>query len=207
MHFLRNLWLGFALLAAAAAAHATPITYTETFTASGIFLGNPILEVPFNTTFTFTGTGDTSAITYGSDPYLILSSATVSTDLHFFGGTETITDPIEVIVVPGFLAGFEDLNTHGLVSTQDGPDLATYDLSGPVTAQGYPYLSTGATFLTTGGELTFSTYSSLSSTFSAVTSSTTASPEPSTLTLVGTLLLGLAGMVARRKRRSPGAAK
>src|ERR1035438_3560800 len=92
----------------------------------------------------------------------------VSTDLHFFGGTETITDPIEVIVVPGFLAGFEDLNTHGLVSTQDGPDLATYDLSGPVTAQGYPYLSTGATFLTTGGELTFSTYSSLSSTFSAV---------------------------------------
>jgi hypothetical protein len=212
LHFLRNLSLGLAMFAAVATAHASPITFTETLTADGFFG----VDDPFeggqstltNSPVTFTGTGDTSAITHNGNEYdLILSSATVSVGLSGLSGftfvTETLTDPIEVIVDTQFpFAGFEDSDGAEIVT--DSSDFSTYNLAGPITVTGNGASHVGFAFPFLEGPFPAFldiTAAEGNSTFTAVASNTTVTPEPSTITMVGTSLLGLAGMVRRRMRR------
>jgi PEP-CTERM motif len=206
MRLIKKMLMGMGAIATvgllAATAHAAPITFTDTFLGDGFFGPDSGLATLFRSPVTFTGTGDTSAITHqGSEFDLILSSATVSVGLSGFSGfnfvTATLTHPIEVIVNNQIsFAGFEDSDQAEIVTTS--PVFTTYDLSGPVTATGNLSFNDDE-FVTSAGILLI-TGSEADSTFSAVTSSTMA-PEPSTMALLGTSLLGLGGLVRRRMRR------
>ena len=214
IHFLRNLSLGLALLATAVTVHASPITFTETANVDGFFgADDPFEGARFtlsNNPVTFTGTGDTSAITHSGNEYnLVLSSATVTvgvseglSGLTFI--TETLTDPIEIFLDTQLqFAGFQDSDQAEVLTRSS--DLSMYNLAEPITVTGTSIGRVGFAFLFLEGAFPSSldiTGTEGDGTFTAVTSSnTTVTPEPSTITMVGSSLLGLAGIVRRRIRR------
>jgi hypothetical protein len=176
------------------AASATPITYIETFIGSGALNG-----VSFtNQLVTFTGIGDTTNVT--SRPFVFFNIVTGTVQIGS-GGVDQFNDRIEVFdaQVSSGLAGFSDATKSGAIieDTVAAPFLS-YDLRSAVsgTGNGGPFNS-GSAFPTALGNFDITNVSGSSSTFSA-TLATAATAEPSTFALLGTGILGLAG-VARRK--------
>ena len=189
-----------ALFCSVSQVKADSITYSLSTTASGSLGGSSFT----NAVVTVTLTGDTANVTAAPPPNTSVlfnpGSATVSVSGV---GTGTFTDSIVIVNSfdgsPGVLF-FDNTSQTGVVG-QIGSIFSTYDLGGPFgPLSGTGGVASGSsitpTFLTTAGHLTWDIGQALgTSTFSAVVA-----PEPATLTLLGSALMGIMGMTFRRRR-------
>jgi hypothetical protein len=172
--------------AAAFAAHADTVTYSESVTASGM-LGKQNFT---NALVTITGSADTSTVTESGQIFEVITS-----------GSQVTVAGIGTFLLTGTI-NFFDNQSVGVAGVTDVTDIIdtrnsvfdTYDLKsafGPITG-GFEG-NYGTSFSTSGGGLVLT--SAGDSTFQAIDS---AVPEPSSFALFGTGILCLVG-AARRK--------
>jgi hypothetical protein len=166
MPILRSLALGSALMCAALAAHATPVTYNLTLTATADSTGAPLS--------TYNGTGT-----------LVVPSAASSTGLDNFGSAPVMF-LIDGVSFSGTATSVEFLNGafyNASFSEQVGSSPNRFDLQ-----------TSGSYVFYFDNEL-----QEASGTITAVPAATSSvTPEPSGIALLGTGLLGIAGVVRRR---------
>ncbi len=183
-----------ALAVSSIAAHASPITFTETVTASGSLDGSSFADK----LVTITGIGDTTNVTSsGSIYFLALNSATVRVGLTVdaFTGTLDVFDNTTADV-----AGFTLIGDEDILDITGVPTFATYALSSAVSEAGNTTFNPNAAFPTTGGSFDLTSFDTVT-TFSAAVG-TAATPEPSSFALLGTGLLAVTNMARRRLRAS-----
>lgn len=190
------------VMMAAAASRAESITYIETTTATGSLGGQSFT----NALVTLTATGDTSGTVIGDG----IQSAEMSVPLEVSVagvGSGEFTDSI-IVVFNGHTGadeayGFGDSTLdpptgYGVLFTQVPYSGTYYDLVsdiGPIDGTaGYNAM---VSFNTTGGA--FNMTSAQDATFQAVVTPE-ATPEPSSLALLGTGALGFVGVIGRRMR-------
>jgi hypothetical protein len=182
------------LLSMAGQAAASAITYKEQVTASGTLGSNPFTDA----LLTISWTGDTTGVTGGSG-FFTNQAGPNTVSLNIAGlGNFIFTDDMDVFVNQNFFppaVGFGSNTTRGSVLDTLDNAFGTYDLTtaiGPITDTSFirPDLPNG----TTGGLLTI--VSAGDSTFTATLGATT--PEPSSILLFGSGILGLAGVLRRK---------
>jgi hypothetical protein len=171
-------------------AAAGPITFTESFTAAGTVNGNP-----FDGNVMFSLTSDTTLIIQEGSIFLT-PAGTASVTIQGVG-TGTFTDPFDVFDNQSVsVAGFTDTNIEDIVDLSN-PAFATYDLKsaiGPLDTTFF-FVDTGAALGSTLGTIIIDSTSG-TPTFAATTTSVT--PEPSSIVLFGSGILGLAGLLRRK---------
>lgn len=196
---------------AATSAYADPVTYDFSVFSSYYFLGGSHYNAP-SSLITFQVTGDTSNIV--ADPNylganeLVATTAEILVNGSYFG---TITDPITVVAV-------SSTGLFGLVDTSaDIMDITSNSLIGLTLASNIPELSGVASFgssnpmigATGDGPFELVAPDSVDFYSADVTSpgrgqggdpGLTATPEPSSLLLLGTALFGLAVPMSRKAR-------
>ena len=175
------------MLAAALTAGATPVVYT----LSGNFTGTLGSTSFINDPGTFSFTGDTSTATSGG----LFHYNTVGTGTFSLAGDGTATFLSSTFGAESQAnaGGFYDSATDFGLGAQSGA-FAGYDLTGPIGPITGPFIFNGAyPELTSRGDLTI-TGETGNTTFTA----TTPAPEPSSIALLGSGLLGFAASLRRR---------
>ena len=198
---VRTLLVGVAVVfSGVTTARATPITYTESVPNASVYLGNDLFS---GVLVTFRMSTDTTSSWIDSFGYFRNTGILTVTVSGL--GTATFTDPVTVFdlpSVPGGIAGFADsvpviVGVPPLKIVGDyNAAFTSYDLTtsiGPVT--GIPNANFGYGFNTTAGRFAWESLLVGDATFIAVTG--TPMPEPTSMLLLGT---GLIGMGARRWR-------
>ncbi len=191
-------------MALSASAHAIPITYTESVVGTGVFDSSSFT----NQLITITAVGDTSTLSpFGPVTSTVAVTATVTvaglgTKAFDTSGMFAFHYPVSPAV--GFIANAATSPDGVVVQYADiidtlNPVLASYDLISPVTVSGAFSGNPGFSFgLSDGGS--FAIYQATDpSTFTASTSSVPPTvPEPNSILLLGTGLLGVVGILRNR---------
>ncbi len=196
-----------ALAACAAAAHATPFSYTDSFIGSGK-IGSTSYK---NLAVAIKLFADTSNVENDGDGFYENDSSAVTVTI---GGTSYVLTNVDDASSnqqdgADSVAGIALFGTSILEVGTASASFAAYDLStaiGPVSGKRSGYVNTGGSFTTTSGSrISFSSVGD--TTFTAAPTASTASPvpEPTSLLLVGTAaLLGVSccGEVVPSPRKS-----
>jgi hypothetical protein len=186
-----------ALLGCVTPVQASPITYTETATATGT-LG---LLTFTDALVTMTLMGDTSTVTHFGQFFQNFGSGPVTVNVSGLGTAIFNTTVVAFDDQNNSIAGLQDF-TSGLaildtLNAAFGP--YGYDLKSPIgpVSGGIAAYNPDQTFPTSLGNFQL-TSTSGNSTFSA-TESPTPTPEPVSLMLIGTAVVGLVGRRFRRR--------
>jgi hypothetical protein len=177
------------------AAWASPITYTESGQLSGT-LGNTTFT---NADFTFVLNGDTTGISNTTAQIVWNLATSNSFTIGLLNGSFTSPVAVAVNQAPGrnlgfayFPNGVNGFPPNAAVTFISGAP-AGYVLATPISVSAILPSHAGATLSTDIGTLTITDAQNLS--FIA----TVSVPEPSSLSFIGTGLLGLATVYLRRK--------
>jgi len=184
--------LGFQLCGARQAA-ADEVVYVEASIGIGTLNGTPFTDVPV----TISLYGDTANVTCSGG----ICENTVTLAVVSLGGTTVeFTDTVAAFDNQSVgVAGITDVSTSTDILDTSAPAFATYGLTtsiGPIEGTGE--FNPGATFGTTGGPLIF-TGALESAGFAATVVPSVAAPEPSSLLLLGTSIMGL-GLIRRLRK-------
>jgi hypothetical protein len=172
-------------------AAAGPITFTESFTATGTVNGNP-----FDGNVMFSLSTDTSLITGGGGLF-VTPDGVASVTIQGVG-TGTFTDPFYVFDNQGVsVAGFSDPNIEDIVDLSNSA-FATYNLQNPIgpLASSFFFVDTGQALGSTLGTIILDSTSG-TPTFAATTGGGT-TPEPGSLVLFGSGVVALATVIRRK---------
>jgi hypothetical protein len=181
---------------------AAPITYTEQIDASAMLGTRTVFFSPI----TITMYADTSNVTNPAPGVFLSSPGTVTVRVGNTVGT--FTDPdVEAFVDQNLsIAGFRDFTNNTTIMSTSNPIFASYDLKtglGPgggaglgLTTGPAALFSLGTAYPTSAGDFVLSSIYTPSP-----GSSFGASPEPASVTLLGTGFVGLIAVSLRRKSR------
>ncbi len=162
---------------------------------------------PFSGQFSITGSSiadNGSSLTFTPSTIVVGAANTISgsfLNLLTAGESGTITSPINYmtyntmnpaqIVFGNGAVDFTIASLTEVTSANNMPNFAIFTGTGLLTSTTAGYAATPAT-------LTFSTQGNGDTTFSATVDTISAVPEPSTLAMLGTGLVGIAGIAKRR---------